>query len=237
MNKIFLIILLIGISVSTAFAQINSCDLQLNVYKFQDDPAIEPEIVKSVTVSLENTKSRAKIKAAMQNEMPYFSNLLNGTYQATVSMKGYKSTIKEIELTCEIINEQNTAFENIFLWNGNETETVKMFGTLFTVGESQERAFAADSKTNKTEAVNGKAAYLPQPVYPPAARAVKASGAVQVQVMLDELGTVISAKALTGHPLLRQAAEKAAKSSKFQSTRMKGMPVKIVGVMVYNFVP
>jgi hypothetical protein len=55
--------------------------------------------------------------------------------------------------------------------------------------------------------------------------------------MLDELGTVISAKALTGHPLLRQAAEKAAKSSKFQSTRMKGIPVKVVGVMVYNFVP
>ncbi len=52
----------------------------------------------------------------------------------------------------------------------------------------------------------GKAIDLPKPAYPSAARAVRASGAVNVQVMVDENGNVISATAISGHPLLRQAA-------------------------------
>ncbi|HEY0430041.1 MAG TPA: TonB family protein [Pyrinomonadaceae bacterium] len=85
--------------------------------------------------------------------------------------------------------------------------------------------------------VNSKATNLVKPAYPQAARAVRASGAVNVQVTISETGSVISASAVSGHPLLRQAAEQAARSSKFSPTLLSGQPVKVTGVIVYNFVP
>src|SRR5678816_1571975 len=50
--------------------------------------------------------------------------------------------------------------------------------------------------------LNGKAISLPKPAYPPIARAAHASGTVVVQVTIDENGNVISARAVSGHPLL-----------------------------------
>ncbi len=85
--------------------------------------------------------------------------------------------------------------------------------------------------------VNGKATNLVKPEYPAAARAVRASGAVNVQVTIDESGNVISASAVSGHPLLRDSAVKAARSSKFSPTVLSGQAVKVTGVIVYNFVP
>ena len=83
--------------------------------------------------------------------------------------------------------------------------------------------------------INGKAKYLPIPPYPAPAKAVNASGTVNVQVTIDELGNVISAKAIDGHPLLRPAAERAAKAAKFSPTYLSRMAVKVTGVIVYNF--
>lgn len=84
--------------------------------------------------------------------------------------------------------------------------------------------------------VNGKATSLPKPPYPPAARAVRAGGQVNVQVLIDENGNVVSASAVSGHPLLRQAAASAARQAKFSPTMLSGQPVKVSGVIVYNFV-
>jgi len=92
-------------------------------------------------------------------------------------------------------------------------------------------------KTISGGVVNGKATNLVKPPYPAAARAVRASGAVNVQVTIDESGSVISASAVSGHPLLRAAAEQAARSSRFSPTMLSGQPVKVTGVIVYNFVP
>jgi len=85
--------------------------------------------------------------------------------------------------------------------------------------------------------LNGKATYLPKPPYPPAARAVRASGAVSVQVLVDESGNVVSASAVSGHPLLRAAAVSAARSATFSPTLLAGQAVKVSGVITYNFVP
>jgi TonB family protein len=84
--------------------------------------------------------------------------------------------------------------------------------------------------------MNGKATSLPKPAYPAAARAVKASGTVSIQVIVDESGNIVSTSAVSGHPLLRAAAEQAAKGAKFSPTMMSGQPVKVTGVITYNFV-
>jgi len=93
------------------------------------------------------------------------------------------------------------------------------------------------AKTVSGGVLNGKAVDLPKPAYPPAARAVRASGAVNVQVTLDEKGNVVSASAVSGHPLLRAAAVEAARKAKFSPTLLSGKPVKVTGVIVYNFAP
>ena len=85
--------------------------------------------------------------------------------------------------------------------------------------------------------LNGKATSLPKPPYPPAARAVRASGAVTVQVLIDEGGSVVSATAVSGHPLLRAAAVQAARGARFSPTQLSGQAVKVSGVITYNFVP
>lgn len=56
---------------------------------------------------------------------------------------------------------------------------------------------------------------FPKPGYPPAARAVRATGEVIVVVKIDREGKVLMAKAESGHPLLRTVSEKAAKNSRF----------------------
>lgn len=83
--------------------------------------------------------------------------------------------------------------------------------------------------------LNGKATSLPIPAYPAAAKAVGASGAVNVQVVVDEQGNVVSTTAVSGHPLLRQAAAQAAVEAKFNPTLLSGQPVSITGILVYNF--
>jgi TonB family protein len=84
--------------------------------------------------------------------------------------------------------------------------------------------------------LNGKALNLVKPDYPPAAKTVQAGGAVHVQINIDENGNVISSKAVSGHPLLQKASEEAALKSKFSPTLLGGKPVKVSGILVYNFV-
>jgi TonB family protein len=83
--------------------------------------------------------------------------------------------------------------------------------------------------------LNGKAVSKPAPVYPPIAKAARAQGTVAVQILVNEDGDVISATAVSGHPLLQQAAVAAARQAKLSPTRLNGTPVKVSGTLTYNF--
>ncbi len=92
-----------------------------------------------------------------------------------------------------------------------------------------------DVKTISGGVINGKAVNLPKPVYSPAAKAVRADGAVNVRVTVDENGDVVSAEAISGHPMLRASAMAAARAAKFKPTILSGKPVRVEGTIVYNF--
>jgi protein TonB len=83
--------------------------------------------------------------------------------------------------------------------------------------------------------LNGKATSLPNPPYPPIAKAAHASGNVTVEVTIDEDGNVVSARAVSGHPLLQAASVAAARQAKFAPTKLSGQPTKVQGVLVYTF--
>jgi TonB family protein len=84
--------------------------------------------------------------------------------------------------------------------------------------------------------LNDKAISLPVPAYPAIARAAHASGTVIVQIVIDEDGNVVSAEAVGGHPLLQEAAVEAARQARFTPTRLSGQPIKVTGILTYNFV-
>lgn len=84
--------------------------------------------------------------------------------------------------------------------------------------------------------ITGLALVLPKPPYPPLARQARAHGPVNVQVLIDETGKVISAKAVSGNPMLMGAAQQAAYGARFSPTRLGEQAVKVSGVITYNFV-
>ncbi|MEP7212540.1 MAG: energy transducer TonB [Acidobacteriota bacterium] len=85
--------------------------------------------------------------------------------------------------------------------------------------------------------VNGKAVTLPKPAYPEDARRAKLSGVVKAKVLIDETGKVTSAETVEGleNVSLRQSAETAALGAVFSPTTLSGQPVKVSGIIVYNF--
>jgi protein TonB len=84
--------------------------------------------------------------------------------------------------------------------------------------------------------ITSEALSLPKPAYPPAAKALRIQGKVSIQILIDETGKVLSARAIDGPPLLKQAAEKAAYQARFSPTRLSDQPVKVSGLITYNFV-
>ena len=84
--------------------------------------------------------------------------------------------------------------------------------------------------------LNSRAIDLPKPAYPTAAKKDHISGQVQVKVVLDETGKVVSAEATFGPEELRAAAVEAAKRARFKPTLSGGVPQKVFGIVLYDFV-
>jgi Ca-activated chloride channel family protein len=83
--------------------------------------------------------------------------------------------------------------------------------------------------------VIGKAISLPKPIYPQAAKNSGARGKVVVEVTIDEKGKVVEARALSGHPMLQQAALMAARLAKFAPSLLTGKAVPVKGTISYTF--
>jgi TonB family protein len=83
--------------------------------------------------------------------------------------------------------------------------------------------------------LNGKAVSLPAPVYPEMAHRLHISGKVEVEVIVDEEGKVISAKAISGPSALRDVSVQAASRARFSPTKLSGQAMKISGRIEYNF--
>jgi TonB family protein len=107
--------------------------------------------------------------------------------------------------------------------------------------QPQENASASQSSVAEEAApmeggiLNARALSMPAPKYPAEAKRSGESGQVQVKVLVDETGKVISAEAVFGPESLRAAAVEAAKQARFAPTKNKGVPVKVSGILFYEF--
>ena len=103
--------------------------------------------------------------------------------------------------------------------------------------EAEQEMRANPSLRGRGGVINGKATQLPKPEYPFAARGSRAGGPVTVDIDVDEQGNVHRAQAINGHPLLRDSARDAACKAKFSPTILDGKPIRVSGMVTFNFVP
>ena len=73
------------------------------------------------------------------------------------------------------------------------------------------------------------------PIYPPAARSMRATGIVKVEVTVDETGEVAEVQKTSGPTLLQTAAKDAIRKWRFKPFTRDGLPVKAVGFVNFNF--
>lgn len=135
------------------------------------------------------------------------------------------------EITLSLSNYLNLLYVQE---NGKDSDLTERIRKLFIAIASSAQPGAA--REVQGGVLNGKAVYKPQPEYPASAKSVRAQGVVTVQVTVDETGKVIEAKATRyPHLSLVWAAEDAARRARFTPTLLSGSPVKVRGIITYNF--
>ncbi len=86
-----------------------------------------------------------------------------------------------------------------------------------------------------SQMLQGTAIRKVEPSYPALAKAACVSGAVVVEVLIDEQGNVSSARVLSGHPLLKDVSLAAALKWRWNPTMLNGVGVKVIGTITFNF--
>lgn len=76
---------------------------------------------------------------------------------------------------------------------------------------------------------------LPMPEYPPESPGERFPRKVEVEVLVNEKGEVGSALAISGNSQLHHAAERAARNARFWPTKLSPDPIKVFGVISYDF--
>ena len=223
---------MIGFSSLSVQAQSGVCSARVLVNLGKSNSA-----VMNVRATAVNEVTGKSYRSVIDDDFPYFRSMPEGDYKITLSKPGFKTTSLKRYHDC-------SGFEDsVYRWSaemymGNPRVIFELGAEPVYNAEAVVTVTNSDGpKTLSGGVLNGKATSLPKPEYPAAAKAGKASGAVSVQVLVDVEGNVVSASAVSGHPLLRAAAESAARGAKFSPTFLSGQPVKISGIIVYNFVP
>jgi periplasmic protein TonB len=121
---------------------------------------------------------------------------------------------------------------------GCPTCTGNSIGTVVHIDEKPPEPVKVVPKTQPLTStmLRSKAISLPQPQYPAMAKQARVQGPVVIQILVDESGRVVSAQVVSGNPMLTANAREAAMRARFTATVLNGQPVKVQGVITYNFV-
>lgn len=85
--------------------------------------------------------------------------------------------------------------------------------------------------------LNGKAIYIPEPLYPLEFKESIRAQTITVRVEVNEQGYISAAKACSGHESLRHLVEEAARRAKITPTTFSGVPVRVSGLFIFRFDP
>lgn len=204
----------------------------------------------AITALKENAEVKEKMGEVQETGFPFgaYTQEANGTGNAVFTMS-VKGTLLSGQYNVELTRSDSK-------WRIKHGLVRLPNGEMIYIADKSEVDFGSSTNDNTTEpptppipqgssssgriisggVLNSKAISLPKPAYPPLAKKVGAYGTVVVQVLVDENGNVISANAISGHPILQASAVAAARGAKFKPTLLSGKPIKVRGVINYNFV-
>ena len=91
-------------------------------------------------------------------------------------------------------------------------------------------------KEKQDKIKKGELIEAPRPAYPDEVRQQKIEGIVAVVITIGNDGKVIYAKADSGPKELYGVSEEAARKARFKPTFKDGQPVKVTGIITYDFV-
>ncbi|MDT4969649.1 MAG: hypothetical protein QOJ64_4386 [Acidobacteriota bacterium] len=216
-------------------------------------PAGDPNILTTSTPSPSSTATTNAPSGAVPNaSQPSAGNSTNPRPSVSPAPLTSSGTIVGVTSVPGVVSEQTTGSPQG--QNSGQVDDSKAAVTPGTeVGQPQPSAGASrpggESTATTTPdptptsdapvsvgSLNSRARSLPKPDYPSFAAAAQAYGTVIVQVILDETGKVTSAKAVSGHTLLREPAVKAAFRARFNPIIISGKPSRVIGIISYNFV-
>jgi TonB family protein len=100
---------------------------------------------------------------------------------------------------------------------------------------SSKAASPAENQNAPGVVLQGAPIFKTQPKYPQNARRFRASGRVEVRVTISVTGRVIKATAISGHPMLREAAVEAASRWEFEPTMLNGVRIETEVVLSFDF--
>ncbi|HEX8087638.1 MAG TPA: energy transducer TonB, partial [Blastocatellia bacterium] len=126
------------------------------------------------------------------------------------------------------------AFDNHAGADGNSPGGISTGVPEHSVGVAPAPAMPAQPR-KASVVIPGEALRRVQPNYPLSARSARQAGVVSVEVVINESGDVVSARAISGPDLLRSAAVSAAKGWKFKPSTRDGNPVKSTSAISFNF--
>jgi TonB family protein len=201
----------------------------------------------AVTALKENAQVKEKMGEIQETGFPIgaYNEAANGTGEAVFTMS-VKGTLASGQYQVELARSDSKwriKQGHVRLANGetiditDQSDVDTDLDTYLNDNSLPPEETNSSSRTISGGVLNGKAISLPKPAYPPIAKQVKASGSVVVQVVVDEKGNVVTARPVSGHPLLHAPAVAAARTAKFSPTKVSGKPVRVSGVITYNFTP
>ena len=92
--------------------------------------------------------------------------------------------------------------------------------------------FPAEKKCITVGIVNKRAKLIPKPEFP---KSCRCQGRVVLEIIVEPNGSVIKARALSGHPLLRDSAVKSALATTFSPIPITTQPIYVRAQMVFDF--
>jgi len=185
-----------------------------------------------------------------------------GRGRAHYNLKEYDLSVKDFDRAVELNPKDSAAFFNrgvLFERLGDATKAIGDYKKAVDLDPSNDgakvnlkrledaatAAAAAEAAKNvpppPPQFVNlgivsaANATKMVAPGYPVIAQRSLVEGKVVIDLELDEKGDVVSAKAVSGHRMLRSSAEDAAKRTKFKPAMFNNRPIKAKAQIIYNF--
>ncbi len=113
------------------------------------------------------------------------------------------------------------------VWAVRVTASFLLAGSCCLAGAAELRVTEADAKRAATKRT--------PPEYTDAARQMKATGKVELEVSISPTGTVEDVKIISGNPFLTRPCAKAVKEWAFTPFKENGQPVKAIAPLSFEF--